>query len=112
MSTHDSTRELRTCKPSHLASSGACSIGAPNEELHCASTCSVNTQPTSRKRALHVCLNSSHAWPVQEDALRDLEASRLAFVAQVEEWSQGEVEAIQAVADERIAAARADALDA
>ena len=33
----------------------------------------------------------------------------MAFVAQVEEWSQGEVEAIQAVADEHVAAARDEA---
>ncbi|KAI8470550.1 MAG: hypothetical protein J3K34DRAFT_469070 [Monoraphidium minutum] len=45
----------------------------------------------------------------REDALLHLDAARREFVRQVEEWSQGEVEAIQAVAEERVADAAAEA---
>jgi hypothetical protein len=46
---------------------------------------------------------------LQEEASRQQEASRLAFITEVEEWSQGEIEAVQAAAATRVEAAENEA---
>lgn len=46
---------------------------------------------------------------LQEEDARQQEAARLAFIAEVEEWSQGEMEAVAADAEARVAGARREA---